>query len=87
MWILSPLTWLLLAGAWLWLRRDRSPFPFGEYLIAQGLGRLVIENWRSNPPLLGPLTNAQLVALVCLAIGVLGLAYFARRRPQELPAS
>jgi phosphatidylglycerol:prolipoprotein diacylglycerol transferase len=79
--------WLLFAGAWLWLRRGRSPFLFGEYLIAQGLGRLVIENWRSNPTLIGALTNAQLVALACLVVGALGVAYFARRRPQELPAS
>jgi len=78
--------WLLLAGIWLWLRRGRSPFLFGEYLIAQGLGRLVIENWRSNPPLLGPLTNAQLVALACLLAGAVGMAYFARRSPREAPA-
>ena len=73
--------WLLLAGAWLWRRRNHSPFLFGEYLIAQGLGRLVIEHWRSNPPLVGPLTNAQVIALFCLLVGVAGWTYFARRRP------
>jgi phosphatidylglycerol:prolipoprotein diacylglycerol transferase len=76
--------WLLLAGAWLWRRRGRSPFLFGEYLIAQGLGRLVIEHWRSNPALVGPFTNAQLVALSCLFTGIAGWSYFARRRPREL---
>jgi phosphatidylglycerol:prolipoprotein diacylglycerol transferase len=79
--------WLLLAGAWLWRRRGRSPFLFGEYLIAQGLGRLVIEHWRSNPALLGPLTNAQVVALACLIAGIAGWTWFARRGTGELSAA
>jgi prolipoprotein diacylglyceryltransferase len=79
--------WLFLAGAWLWWRRGRSPFLFGEYLIAQGLGRAVIEHWRENPPLLGPLTNAQVVAILCLLAGIAGWSYFARRRPEEARAA
>jgi phosphatidylglycerol:prolipoprotein diacylglycerol transferase len=78
--------WLLLAGVWLWLRRGRSPFLFGEYLIAQGIGRLAIEHWRSNPALVGGLTNAQLVALLCIVAGSAGWAYFARRASRQLPA-
>jgi phosphatidylglycerol:prolipoprotein diacylglycerol transferase len=78
--------WLFLAGAWLWWRRGRSPFLFGEYLIAQGLGRAVIEHWRENPPLLGPLTNAQVVAILCLLAGIAGWSYFARRRPEASAA-
>jgi phosphatidylglycerol:prolipoprotein diacylglycerol transferase len=78
--------WLFAAGAWLWFRRGKSPFLFGEYLIAQGLGRLVIEHWRSNPALLGPLTNAQLVALGCMLAGIAGMAWFARRGAREATA-
>jgi phosphatidylglycerol:prolipoprotein diacylglycerol transferase len=85
--MLYETAWLLLAGAWLWFRRGRSPFLFGEYLVAQGLGRLIIEHWRSNPALIGPLTNAQVVALVCVLVGATGWSYFARRRPRELSAA
>ena len=71
--------WLFLATAWLWRRRGRSPFLFGEYLILQGLGRLAIEHWRINPTFLGPLTNAQAFALVLMAAGVAGWIVLRRR--------
>jgi phosphatidylglycerol:prolipoprotein diacylglycerol transferase len=61
--------WLSLGTLLLWRRRDRSPFLFGEYLILQGAGRLWMEMVRTNPTLVGPFTNAQLVAIVCLAVG------------------
>ncbi|MFQ5513318.1 MAG: prolipoprotein diacylglyceryl transferase [Myxococcota bacterium] len=72
--------WLGAATLWLWRRRGRSPFLFGEYLFLAGTGRLWIELLRTNPPALGPLTNAQLVASLCLAIG---LAEWLRRRVQR----
>ncbi|MBM4334420.1 MAG: prolipoprotein diacylglyceryl transferase [Deltaproteobacteria bacterium] len=64
--------WLLPVGALLWRRRARSPFLFGEYLMLSGIGRLVIESYRLNPILVGPFSNAQVVALVCIAIGASG---------------
>jgi phosphatidylglycerol:prolipoprotein diacylglycerol transferase len=70
--------WLGLATLWLWLRQGRSPSVFGEYLILQGAGRLVIEHWRTNPAL-GPLSNAQWVALGCIAAGAATWLYYARR--------
>ncbi|MEX2207417.1 MAG: prolipoprotein diacylglyceryl transferase [Myxococcota bacterium] len=71
--------WLLPVGAFLWRRRGRSPFLFGEYLILSGIGRLTIEAWRVNPTTIGPLTNAQIVALVCIAVGAGGWLYLRAR--------
>ncbi len=71
--------WLLPVGAFLWWRRGRSPFLFGEYLMLSGAGRLVIESYRLNPTLVGPFTNAQVVALVCIAIGAIGWLWLRAR--------
>ena len=62
--------WLIPVFAWLWHRRGRSPFLFGEWLVLSGLGRLWIEHFRVNPSAIGALSNAQLVALACIAAGV-----------------
>ena len=62
--------WLSLGALGLWLRRGRSPFLFAEYLILQGSGRLWMEMVRTNPTLVGPLTNAQVVALGCVVAGI-----------------
>ncbi len=61
--------WLLPVAAWLWMRRATSPFLFGEYLLLAGLGRLWIEHFRTNPDVVGPFSNAQLVALASIAVG------------------
>ena len=37
-----------------------------------GAGRLWIEAFRTNPTLLGPLTNAQVMAIACIALGAIG---------------
>jgi phosphatidylglycerol:prolipoprotein diacylglycerol transferase len=66
---LYEVAWLLPVAALLWRRRHRSPFLFGEYLAANGLGRLVIENWRVNPPVLLGLTQPQLIGIALIAIG------------------
>jgi phosphatidylglycerol:prolipoprotein diacylglycerol transferase len=76
--------WLLPVGAFLWWRRGRSPFLFGEYLMLSGAGRLVIEGYRVNPMLIGPFTNAQVVALACIAIGAGGWLWL---RAQAAPAA
>jgi phosphatidylglycerol:prolipoprotein diacylglycerol transferase len=66
---LYEVAWLGLGGLGLWLRRDRSPSLFGEYLLLQGVGRLWLEMVRTNPPVLGPFTNAQVAALLCILLG------------------
>lgn len=79
--------WLLPVGAFLWWRRGRSPFLFGEYLMLSGVGRLVIEGYRVNPTLVGPFTNAQVVALVCIAIGAGGWLWLRAQGAPEVPSA
>src|SRR5262249_56904540 len=61
--------WLMPVFAILWLRRGKSPFLFGEYLVLSGLGRLWIEVFRRNPDFVGVFSNAQIVALACITGG------------------
>ncbi len=74
--------WLGLAALWLWRRRGRSPFLFGEYLFLAGAGRLWIEILRLNPPALGALSNAQVAASLCLLVGAAGWLFASRRSRQ-----
>jgi prolipoprotein diacylglyceryltransferase len=37
--------------------------------VLAGLGRLTIELFRTNPAFLGPLTNAQVVAITSVVVG------------------
>jgi phosphatidylglycerol:prolipoprotein diacylglycerol transferase len=73
--------WLFLLTAWLWRRRARASFLFGEYLLLAGVGRFAIEFVRINPVLVGPFTNAQVTSLIEAAIGLIGIAYLWQRRP------
>ncbi len=66
---LYEVAWLGMGAVLLWSRRKRSPALFAEYLMLAGAGRLWIEFFRTNPPLLGPFTNAQLVAAACVVTG------------------
>jgi phosphatidylglycerol:prolipoprotein diacylglycerol transferase len=79
--------WLALAAAWLHARRSRSPFPFGEYLMLAGAGRLAIELLRVNPAALGPFSNAQLMALACIAAGAVGWVLVRGRKSSQLAAT
>lgn len=71
--------WLLPVAFVLWKRRDRSPFLFGEYMIANGLGRLAIETLRVNPRVLFGLTEPQIVGLCLIAGGSASWLYFRAR--------
>ncbi len=71
--------WLLPVAYVLWRRRDRSPFLFGEYMVANGLGRLVIESLRINPKVLAGLTEPQIVGLALILGGSASWLYFRSR--------
>jgi phosphatidylglycerol:prolipoprotein diacylglycerol transferase len=71
--------WLLPVAFVLWKRRDRSPFLFGEYLVANGLGRLVIENLRVNPRVFAGLTEPQMVGIALIVVGSASWLYFRTR--------
>ncbi len=74
---LYEVAWLLPVAAFLWWRRDRSPFLLGEYLALNGIGRLVIENWRVNQAVALGLTEPQWIGIALIGIG-LGLWMYLR---------
>lgn len=76
---LYEVAWLLPVAGLLWSRRRRSPFLFGEYLLLNGAGRLVIEQWRVNPELALGLTQPQWIGIALMAIGGSGWLYFRQR--------
>jgi phosphatidylglycerol---prolipoprotein diacylglyceryl transferase len=71
--------WLLPVAFVLWKRRDKSPFLFGEYLVANGLGRLAIETLRVNPRVLFGLTEPQFVGIALILGGSASWLYFRTR--------
>jgi phosphatidylglycerol:prolipoprotein diacylglycerol transferase len=77
---LYEVVWLLAAAAFLWKRRRQSPFLFGEYIVLNGLGRIVIESWRVNPKVALGLTEPQWIGLALIVIGISLWLYFARQR-------
>jgi phosphatidylglycerol:prolipoprotein diacylglycerol transferase len=74
---LYEVAWLLPVAAFLWWRRKRSPFLFGEYLALNGAGRIVIENWRVNPVVAMGMTEPQWIGVGLIVLGVGGWFYFA----------
>jgi len=83
--MLYEVAWLLPVAAILWRRRNRSPFLFGEYMMAAGLGRLVIEHWRVNERVAGGLSEAQWIGIALCCAGAVGWLYF--HRQAEDPSS
>jgi phosphatidylglycerol:prolipoprotein diacylglycerol transferase len=75
---LYEIAWLLPVAAFLWWRRHKSPFLFGEYIALNGLGRIVIENWRVNETLLG-FTEPQWIGAGLIVLGAAGWIYYYRR--------
>jgi phosphatidylglycerol:prolipoprotein diacylglycerol transferase len=75
---LYEIGWLLPVAAFLWMRRRRSPFLFGEYVALNGLGRLFIEHWRVNPRVALGLTEPQWIGIALMLLGTVGWVYYAR---------
>jgi phosphatidylglycerol:prolipoprotein diacylglycerol transferase len=77
---LYEVAWLLPVAALLWWRRKRSPFVFGEYLMANGAGRVVIEQWRINPEVALGLTEPQWIGVALFGAGLSGWVFYHARR-------
>jgi phosphatidylglycerol:prolipoprotein diacylglycerol transferase len=76
---LYEVAWLLPIAALLWSRRRKSPFLFGEYLAANGVGRIVIESWRVNPRVALGLTEPQWIGIALIAVGAVGWLHYRRQ--------
>jgi len=81
---LYEVAWLLPVAAFLWWRRKRSPFLFGEYVALNGLGRIAIEHWRVNPVVALGMTEPQWIGVALIACGLGSWLYFAAK---ERPAA
>jgi phosphatidylglycerol:prolipoprotein diacylglycerol transferase len=73
---LYEVAWLLPVAAVLWSRRKKSPFLFGEYMVANGLGRIVIEQWRVNPQVALGFTEPQWIGIALVVVGAGGWLHF-----------
>ena len=76
--------WLLPVAGFLWLRRHRSPFLFGEYIALNGFGRIFVETLRVNPVVALGFTEPQFVGMGLIVLGVGGWLYFYRRDREKL---
>jgi phosphatidylglycerol:prolipoprotein diacylglycerol transferase len=77
--------WLLPVAAVLHARRKRSPFLFGEYMAANGFGRIFIETLRVNPRVALGLTEPQWIGIGLIVIGTASwLFYWSRDRKAGL---
>lgn len=83
---LYEVAWLLPVAAFLWSRRHRSPFLFGEYIALNGVGRIVIEHWRINPPLALGMTQPQWIGIGLIVLGLGSWLYF-RMNPVDAAAA
>jgi len=84
--MLYEMAWLFLGAGVLWRRRRRSPFLWAEYMAWNGAGRFVIEFWRVNDPILGPLTQPQVIAAALVLSGAALWVHY-RRNPRSLPVA
>jgi phosphatidylglycerol:prolipoprotein diacylglycerol transferase len=79
--IMSVLLFLLL-----WKLR-KSRYPDGKlfmiYLMLSGASRFLVEFIRINPRILFGLTEAQIIAILMMAVGGASVAVLSRRQPRE----
>ena len=77
--------WLFGLTAFLWMRRDRSPRLWAEYLVLAGIGRFAVETLRVNPRVWLGLSEAQIISVALMAIGTTSWI-LARREPATATA-
>jgi phosphatidylglycerol---prolipoprotein diacylglyceryl transferase len=78
--------WLIAVTGWLWMRREKSPLLWGEYLVLTGIGRFAIEFLRTNPRVALGLSEAQLIAAALVVVGAACWLSQARRSPAAAAA-
>lgn len=81
---LYEVLWLIPIALLLFSRRKKSPFLFGEYMIANGAGRIVIENLRVNPAVALGLTEPQWIGIGLVIGGIASWVYFQRKDERAL---
>jgi phosphatidylglycerol:prolipoprotein diacylglycerol transferase len=79
---LYEIAWLLAVALVLYRRRNKSPFLFGEYMAANGFGRIWIETLRLNPEVAFGLTEPQWIGM---ALVIVGGGSWLHYRSQQLP--
>ncbi len=81
----------LVLGAYLWKRGGGRRLPVGqltgEYLVISGVGRFLIEFIRRNPRLYFGMSNAQIAALLTVAVGGTLIAYAQSRKDRSEPGA
>jgi phosphatidylglycerol:prolipoprotein diacylglycerol transferase len=80
---LYEVAWLLPVSGLLWWRRNKSNCLIGEYLVANGVGRIVIEHWRLNEKVLFGLTEPQLIGVALVLFGTTLWIHFFRQARAE----
>jgi prolipoprotein diacylglyceryltransferase len=76
---------LLIFGI-LWTLRKRLDKPglmFSVYLFFNGIERLLIEQIRVNVEVAGSFTQAEIIAIVLIGLGAVGMGYFVKQRMEE----
>jgi len=84
---LYEVAWLMPMAAVLWWRRKSSPFVFGEYLMVNGAGRIVIEQWRINPEVALGMTEPQWIGVGLIVAGLAGWVHFYLARSRAASAA
>ena len=79
---LYEVMWLLPVAGFLWWRRKKSPFLFGEYIALNGVGRIFIEELRVNPEVALGLTEPQWIGVALIVGGVASWLYYRAKPPQ-----
>ncbi len=67
---LYEVAWLIPVALVLHSRRKKSPFLFGEYMVANGFGRVFIESLRRNPEVALGLTEPQWIGIGLVVAGI-----------------
>ncbi len=76
--------WLFAVSFYLWKRRNKSPFLFGEFMILNGIGRFAVEILRLNARVAFGLSEAQWIGILLVIGGIVGYAFFHRRTRHAL---